>query len=541
MKKKTLQDWKNEVERLHPHITLLSYAGRNVLCDAICQQHGPFQAYGRALVGDNASGGCPACARASRVDGQRLTFAEAAVSLASTHPALVLLEYAGRFQVARVACPQHGEFSKRFADVLSAGVPCPSCPTLELRRVVADLQLRLPHITVTSFTRAEAPAEGVCQIHGPFTMRALKTALYKKSHGGCLACAREHQGGKRKFDSVVAQVAALHPHLRVTHWVTHCRPAFATCSEHGDFRVGRGQVLTNRTTSGGCPDCALRAKELPTKVSKEENSLAAWLEQEFGAVERNVRNLIAPREVDVYLPALHLGVEYHGIYHHREGAKPRQYHVNKANLADRAGLRLLQVFSDEWAFQRLKVQSLIRVLAGKAPRLAARKLALIPVPVKAARQFYEQHHLQGFSGGTHMGLALGDDLVACATVGRSRFADELELRRYATAGVTVVGGLAKLMKALTQPGDVVVSYCDRRWFTGRAYISAGFQQIGITDPGYFWIKHAKRYSRFQFQKQNVQRLIPDADLSKTETEIATAAGFYRLWDAGHIKFRYVRV
>lgn len=541
MKKKTLQDWKVEVERLHPHLTLMTYTGRNSLCDAVCSEHGAFQAYGRALIADSVSGGCPECSRASRVDGQRLTLADAGSLLSAQHPTLTLVEYAGRFNLASVVCPQHGKFSKKFADVLSASVPCPLCPSAELQNAVADLHRRLPHIRLTSYTRQDAPAAGVCERHGEFTLRNLKAALYKKSHGGCLECARQHQGGARKFDSIATQVSSLHPHLRVTHWVTHCRPALAVCSEHGEFRVGRGQVLTNRTSSGGCPACALRAKDLPAKVSKEEDNLAEWLASEFGPVERSVRTLIAPREVDIYLPGLKLGVEYHGIYHHREGARPRQHHVNKANLADKAGLRLLQVFSDEWVFQRLKVQELIRVLAGSAPRLVARKLQLVGVTAAEARAFYEQHHLQGFSGGVHTGLAQGGQLVACATVGRSRFADELELRRYATAGVAVVGGLARLMKALTHPGDVVVSYCDRRWFTGGAYLAAGFQKVGVTDPGYFWIKHAKRYSRFQFQKQNVQRLIPDADLSKTETEIATAAGFYRLWDAGHIKFRYVRV
>ena len=539
--RKTLDDVKTEIHAAHPHIMVLSYAGRNELASANCAYHGPFQAFGRALLGNSVSGGCPACSKISRVDGQQLTQEQAAARLSEAHPSLRLVKYTGHLSDAVLACQKHGEFSRSWAGLLKSGVGCPHCPTSELSASVAAMQLRLPHIRLTAFTTYDGPASGDCSVHGAFEIPSLKTALYRKSHGGCLACARSHQGGKRTLASVQAQVSDLHPHLRVTQWTTHCRPAFAICALHGEFRVGRGQVLTNRTTSGGCPVCAEIAKTIPPTASKEEDALVAWLELQGLEVQRHRRDLLDGRlEVDAYLPALRVGIEYHGVYHHSEEFKAHNYHQRKAQLAERAGIRLIQVFSDEWTFQPLVVQQTLRLLLGLAPKLVARKLQVVEVSVTEARDFYTAHHLQGFLGGRHVGLHDGKALVACATVGQNRFATGLELRRYATAGVAVVGGLARLMRAMTQPGDIVTSYCDLRWFTGKAYLAAGFVGAGTTPPGYFWIRHAKRHSRHQFQKHRIQKLIPNADLSLTETEIATAAGYRRLWDAGHLRFVYTR-
>lgn len=45
----------------------------------------------------------------------------------------------------------------------------------------------------------------------------------------------------------------------------------------------------------------------------------------------NDRNLIYPKEIDIYIPDLNLAIEYNSFYYHTEisGNKKKQYHLRK--------------------------------------------------------------------------------------------------------------------------------------------------------------------------------------------------------------------
>ena len=257
------------------------------------------------------------------------------------------------------------------------------------------------------------------------------------------------------------------------------------------------------------------------------------------------RTIIKPLELDIVIPELKIAIEYNGLYWHSEQAgKDKGYHLNKLNLANKAGYRLIQIFEDEWINKRSIVESKLRHILGKDTdtKVFARKLTVSTVSSKEATTFFDTHHVQGgCSASKHYGLFNGDVLVACISFGVNRFTKEggIELIRYATS-CNVVGGFSKLMKHFQRQNPEVkslTSYSDRRWSEGDVYEKNGFTLEGVSQPSYFYANNeGVRYNRVLFQKHKLEKKLTTFDPSKTEVENMLANGYFRVFDCGTHKW-----
>ena len=65
-------------------------------------------------------------------------------------------------------------------------------------------------------------------------------------------------------------------------------------------------------------------------------------------IERKVRDLIPPYEIDMYIPDIKLAIEYNGCYWHSiEAGKDEKYHRLKTELCAKKGIQLFQIFEYE--------------------------------------------------------------------------------------------------------------------------------------------------------------------------------------------------
>ena len=103
-----------------------------------------------------------------------------------------------------------------------------------------------------------------------------------------------------------------------------------------------------------------------------EKELAEYVSSIYdGTILENNRTIIKPRELDIYLPELHLAIEYNGDYWH---ANPKYYskdHIigeatakevwkednQKINRCIKAGIELLIIWEDDWTNRRDVVKS----------------------------------------------------------------------------------------------------------------------------------------------------------------------------------------
>lgn len=258
---------------------------------------------------------------------------------------------------------------------------------------------------------------------------------------------------------------------------------------------------------------------------------------------KNGRTLLDGLELDMYIPSKRFAIEYDGTYWHSanlRGIDP-EYHLKKTELCNRKNVQLIHIFENEWLHKKEIVKSIIASRLGIYERkIFARKCVVKELTDKEYQTFLELNHLQGYAfASRRLGLFFDDELIACMGIGKSRFESEkTELIRFcAKIGVIVIGGLSRLLKHSN--ATEMISYVDRRYFSGSGYEEAGFKLIGITRPGYIYIKNEQVLSRYACQKHLLSGILGDQYNSElTELENMTNSGYYQVFDCGMLKFKY---
>lgn len=260
------------------------------------------------------------------------------------------------------------------------------------------------------------------------------------------------------------------------------------------------------------------------------------------------RSVIAPLELDIYLPEFNLAIEYNGIYWHSElKGKDKRYHLNKTQKCAEKGIRLIHIFENEWVNNQEIVKSRIASLLGKNKIIYARKCKVVPLTNIEAAAFFNGTHIQGSANASiRYGLEYEGQIVAATSIGKSRFNKqvEYELIRFANALHTnVIGGAGKIFKHFLKEYNPssIISYSDKRWNTGNLYIQLGFTHTHTAAPNYYYFRNGTPMvlkSRQTFQKHKLPKVLDSFDIELTEWENMVANGYDRIWDCGNDVFLY---
>lgn len=256
------------------------------------------------------------------------------------------------------------------------------------------------------------------------------------------------------------------------------------------------------------------------------------------------RKTISPLEIDIFLPDFQLGIELHGLYWHSEKAGCRPlYHLRKMKAAQKAGIRLIQIFESEWVLSREIVKSRLANLFGKSRKIYARNCEVECISAKQKSAFLNKNHIQGdCPSSINLGLFYKKELVAIATFGKTRFDKTVsfELLRFCSIlGTTTVGGFSKLLVNFKKRhSGSIVSYCDNRWSEGNLYSKNGFDFVGISFPAYHYFHKSSLIleNRQKYQKHKLEALLPNFDKALSEWENMQNAGYNRIWDCGTTKW-----
>ena len=193
------------------------------------------------------------------------------------------------------------------------------------------------------------------------------------------------------------------------------------------------------------------------------------------------------------------------------------------------GQLLVQLWADIWLSRMEQVLSRIHSLLGKNKRLHGRQTKIITLDQAAADTFLSSYHVQGSVKARYkFGLLHAGELVAVATFSGTRQMPlrgpehrSAELVRFAcTAGVTVIGGLSKLLQhfiSVVKPNDVM-SYADRDWSDGRGYTSCGFVLEEVQEPSYLFLDPQTLRRYFAHRKP------------------AAATGLVEIFNTGNLKY-----
>jgi very-short-patch-repair endonuclease len=158
-------------------------------------------------------------------------------------------------------------------------------------------------------------------------------------------------------------------------------------------------------------------------------------------------------ELDEYIEEKKLAIELDGLYWHSDEAKPDPlYHLNKTEMCEKLGIRLIHIFDVEWILKNEIVKSRIMSLFGIYSRtIYARSCEVRVLHDKSeSGKFQDENHIQGAVWSSiDIGLYYGDELVSLMTFGGCRLdkSHEWELLRFCSKlNTRVVGGAGKLLK-----------------------------------------------------------------------------------------------
>lgn len=263
------------------------------------------------------------------------------------------------------------------------------------------------------------------------------------------------------------------------------------------------------------------------------------------------RQILKPKEIDIYLPQKRIAIEFNGVYWHSEKNIPdKNYHLNKSLQCTENGIQLIHIFEDEWLLKRKLVESRIKSILGiYDKKIYARKCEIVELSNNEYKDFVSNNHLQGFVSAQYIyGLKFNNEIVSIMSfghyrknLGKSSVNNEFELLRFCNkCGYSVIGGASKLLKHFlkTINPDRIITYCDRRWSNGNFYRNIGFQLDHTSTPNYFYVKQNGyiRENRFKYRKNNLKNLLENFDITKSEHQNMLDNHYYRIYDCGNFVF-----
>ena len=286
-----------------------------------------------------------------------------------------------------------------------------------------------------------------------------------------------------------------------------------------------------------------------TKQSKAEKEIIAMLE-ENGIKCKTNRKILKGQEIDIFIPALNIGIEYNGLFYHTESmGKNKYYHLNKTTNCLENGIKLFHIFEDEYVKKHDIVISKIMHLVGKndKPKIYARKCVVKPIDYGKSVDFLEKNHIQGKGNFTiALGLFHNDNIVAVMLFLHEKN-DTWNLTRFAAdINLHCIGAGGKLFKHFvkTYNPKQIKTFADRRWTVDQnnnLYTQLGFTIDSILKPDYrYYNRKIDKYGRihkFNFRKQALHKKY-GFPLTMTELEMTRELGYDRIWDCGLIKYVY---
>lgn len=292
------------------------------------------------------------------------------------------------------------------------------------------------------------------------------------------------------------------------------------------------------------PRC-LKCFPILSGTSRMEEEIYDFMKSLYGgSIERNVRNVISPYELDVYIPDIKLAIEFNGVFWHNEENVGSDYHLMKLELCEKQNIRLIHIFEDEWNNKKDIVKDRIKSILGiYEVKIFARKCHIKEVDNKTASDFLDANHLQGRDNSSlRYGLFYKDELVSLITFSKPRFTTkyDYELVRFASKkGFQIIGGCGKLLKFFEKnnKNKTLISYADRRYSNGKLYFSLGFHLIGKSAPNYWWVKNDIKLSRYQCQKHKLDKLLgSNFNSENSEAENMKNNNYNKIFDCGNLVF-----
>ena len=514
----------------------------------ICPEHGEFwQAPSSHIRGNK----CPKCANMNRGKNKRFTRDEFIKKARIVHGYkydYYKVRYVNMMTPVTIVCPEHGDFEQT-PNAHLHGQGCPKCKGRNLSQ--HDIIERFIQIhgekynySKVKFTKMHNKVCIICPEHGEFWQTPSKHLLGQ----GCKQCGYDSNKGTRvsmwdfierakvvhgnKYDYSEVYFSTVHDKIKIN------------CSKHGFFY----QNAYDHLNGHGCPRCGI-------VVSKGEEEIYNMLSRKLGdsLVERRNRKVLGDgKEIDIYFPSIGIGIEYNGLkWHCEDNLKGRDYHLNKTELCEKSGVKLIHIFEDEYKTHKDVVNRMLCNMIGidlHLPMVNAYECKIKEIRPEMGIQFIERNSLFGNLKSTvYIGAFYEFVLVGAMSFLRLDNNGNWMVSAYATDPKfnckDVLLMIFNQFRGTYDPAKIK-AYSDRRWFSENEdiYVNFEFELTGVKEPDYTYISKETPTARidksvFRSLKFRDSHNIPDG---LSELKSARLIGYSRVWDFGEYVYTWNR-
>ena len=527
------------------------YVNTNTKIDILCPIHGYFsQNPSCHLKGQ----GCPKCGLKKRAKSKCFTtkiFINKAKEIYGDKYDYSKVEYKGNNEKVCIICPKHGEFWQ-IAETHLQGHECPKCGIEASRKKrlknTDDFIDKAKEIHGEKYDYSKVEYKGrnkkvsiICPVHREFKMIPYNHLIgqgcpkckydklsqkYRKTNYDFIEKSKEIHGEKYDYSKV--------------KYVNRKTKVCIICPKHGEF----WQEADSHTRGEGCPKCAV-------KISKAEDEIADYL-RSLGIenIERRNRIILKGKEIDIYLPDYHIGIEYDGInWHGEKHGKEKWYHLDKTRMCNENGIRLIHIFEDEYILRKDIVLHKLKHILHRdkdMPKIGGRKCEIRKINYDECKPFMDKFHIQGIaSASVYLGCFFENKMIASMTFIK-RNNKYWELNRFASDYNYIIQGCGgKLLKyfIVNYNPNEIISFADVRWvdYNSNIYDDLGFIVDKILSPDYAYVKPniMERIHKFNCRKEKLHQEY-GLSLDMTEKEMIDKLGYDKIWNCGLIRYKWLK-
>ena len=512
----------------------------------ICKEHGEFS---QTPTGHLSGRGCPICRYVKSSNATRKTekqFIEDAKKVHGNKYDYSKVEYKNNRTEVCIICPEHGEFWQRPDKHILRRQGCPHCSgnaKRDINSFIEDAQ----KVHGNKYDYSKSVYNGIhdklciiCPEHGEF-WQAPNDHLHGQGCPGCKGRKIWDTRGRLSVEDVKKQLIEKYgnkyDYSLFTEYENNRTKIPVICKSHGVFYVSVNNHLRGRE----CPTCA-------HFISRPEVALYEYICNFISKddVIRRDRSVLGNLELDIYIPKLKVAIEYNGLrWHSEEFNKDKNYHLNKLIKCNEKGIRLIQIFEDEWIERQEIVLKKIKHILGfnDGEKIYARKCEVKEINKQFAYEFLDKNHIQGsVDSSVAFGCFYESKLVGVMLFTQES-KDYWNLTRFATDNsIRCIGVAGKLFKAfMTTYNPIhVKSFADRRWTLSKehnVYTELGFELAEELAPDYRYVNGQKREHKFGYRKAKLNKKY-GVPLEWTEKQMTEYLGFYRIYDCGLLRYEW---
>ena len=241
-----------------------------------------------------------------------------------------------------------------------------------------------------------------------------------------------------------------------------------------------------RLYNGIAPRCTTC---LPYSVSVFEYEVRQYITSVYpGPVEYNRRNLITPKELDIYMPNLGLAIECNGVYRHTTttGGKTREYHINKTLACRKMGIDLLHITDYDWDMRGSAIRNMLRYRLRTSKRIDLNECSIsTTIEHQKIYDFLDLYDLEGQNDYTYAVALLYQDNIIAVMTAYDSYKGEITLSRYTIDSAYHVTGASHILfrqLMMVSNASEAVAYTNNAYTDAGVYVKIGFRLAHTTAP-----------------------------------------------------------